>query len=93
MLGNGGQQLAVPTGIGNDGGSFSVSRTQSPATGIGVARGGNGSGFGSRPGSGFGQQPGNGSGVGSRPGASSGFGSQPGNGAGAGLGSGFGFGS
>ncbi|MBO0884703.1 MAG: hypothetical protein J2P17_31090, partial [Mycobacterium sp.] len=54
MLGSGGQQLAVPTAIGNDGGSFSVARTQSPSTGVGVARGGNGagSGFGIRPGSG-----------------------------------------
>ncbi len=71
MLGNAGQKLAVPTGIGSDGGSFSVSRTQSPSTGIGVSRGGNGngSGFGSRPGvgsgSGFGTQPGLGSGYGS----------------------------
>ena len=54
MLGNGGQQLAVPTGIGSDGGSFSVSRTQAPATAIGAGRSGRSSGFGSQPGLGSG---------------------------------------
>jgi ketosteroid isomerase-like protein len=84
MLGSGGQKLAVPTGIGSDGGSFSVSRTGSPATGIGVARGGSGSGVGvgSRPGSGFSTRPG--------VGAGSPFGIQPGLGSGYGSGSGSG---
>ena len=54
MLGNGGQQLAVPSSIGDDGASFSVSRTQSPATSVGVGRSGRGSGFGPQPGLGSG---------------------------------------
>jgi hypothetical protein len=68
MLGNGGQKLAVPSTIGSDGSSFSVSRTQSSATGIGAARGGPGLGSGTRPGTG------SGSGFGTRPGSSSGYG-------------------
>jgi ketosteroid isomerase-like protein len=77
MLGGQGQKLAVPTGIGSDGASFSVGRTEAAATRVGQ-----GSGLGSRPGSG--------SGFGSRPGvgAGSGFGSSPGAGSGFGSGSG-----
>jgi hypothetical protein len=50
MLGNSGQQLAVPSSIGGDGASFSVARTQAPSTSVGVGRGApSGSGFPTRP--------------------------------------------
>jgi len=39
MLGGSGQTLAVPSGIGGDGGSFSVSRTSAAATSTGTGRG------------------------------------------------------
>jgi hypothetical protein len=87
MLGGSGQQLAVPSGIGTDGGSFSVSRTQAPATSVGTGRG-LGSGFSSRPGVGSGSGLGSGSGVGSGSGlgSGSGVGSRPSSGYGSGSG-------
>jgi hypothetical protein len=42
MLGSSGQQLAVPSSIGSDGASFSVSRTDAPATTTPTGRGGSG---------------------------------------------------
>jgi hypothetical protein len=78
MLGNGGQKLAVPSAIGSDGDSFSVSRIESSATSVGSGRGG----FNPGSSSGFGQRPGVGSG--------SGFGTRPGLGSGSGYGQGSG---
>jgi len=94
MLGTGGQKLAVPTDIGSDGGSFSVSRTEASATSVESGRAGlgAGSGLGARPGSGsgFSTRPGTGSGFGTQPGASSGFGGRPGAGSSSGFGQGSG---
>ncbi|MBV9324165.1 MAG: hypothetical protein JO352_10300 [Chloroflexi bacterium] len=84
MLGNGGQKLAVPTSIGSDGSSFSVSRTESPAGGIGVARGGRGAGSGVGAGSGLGAGA---TRLGTRPGAGAGYGSGSAYGSGSGYGS------
>ena len=45
MVGNGDQALAVPSSLGNDGASFSISRTDAPAAAPGSGR----RGFGGIP--------------------------------------------